>query len=211
MAVVTLELFTAYVAATLVVLAIPGPTIMLVVSYALTQGRKSAFATVLGVGLGDATAATASLMGLGAILAASAFAFTVLKWIGALYLVWLGIKMWRHRPAAFATQRVPDIPPVKIFRHAYIVTALNPKGIIFFMAFLPHFIVQNDAVAPQLFLLGSTFVVLGILNATVYALAAAAIGRRLRNPSLLRMVNKIGGTFLISAAAMTATLQRTAS
>ena len=90
----TLELFFAYVIATLIVLAIPGPTIMLVVSYALTQGRKSAVASVLGVGLGDATAAAASLMGLGAILATSATAFTVLKWVGAIYLVWLGLKMW---------------------------------------------------------------------------------------------------------------------
>ncbi len=204
----TLELYAAYVAATLIVLAMPGPTIMLVVSYAITQGRKSAFASVLGVGLGDATAATVSLMGLGAILATSAAAFTVLKWIGALYLAWLGIKMWRSRPKALGPHQVPDIPRRKIFLHAYVVTALNPKGIVFFMAFLPHFIAPSAPVVPQLALLGTTFVLLGILNAAVYALAAAAIGEKLRNPSLLRLVNKVGGGFLISAAAMTATLQR---
>jgi homoserine/homoserine lactone efflux protein len=207
---VTLELYAAYVAATLVVLAIPGPTIMLVVSYALTQGRRSAFASVLGVGLGDATAATASLMGLGAILAASATAFSVLKWIGAVYLVWLGIKLWRSRPQALGHHQVAEVPPRKIFWHAYVVTALNPKGIVFFMAFLPHFIAPHAAVVPQLALLGTTFVVLGILNAAVYALAAAMLGRKLRSPSLLRLVNRIGGTFLISAAAMTATLQKSA-
>ena len=136
----TLELFLAYVTATLIVLAIPGPTIMLVVSYALTQGRKSAFASVMGVGLGDATAAAASLMGLGAILATSATAFSVLKWVGAAYLVWLGIKMWRSRPEALGPHQVADVPARKIFWHAYVVTALNPKGIVFFMAFLPHFI-----------------------------------------------------------------------
>jgi len=208
---VTLELYLAYVAATLVVLAIPGPTIMLVVSYALTQGRKSAFASVMGVGLGDATAATASLMGLGAILAASAAAFSVLKWVGAAYLVWLGINMWRSRPKALGPHQVGDIPARKIFWHAYVVTALNPKGIIFFMAFLPHFIAPEAPVIPQLTLLGTTFVVLGILNAAAYALTAAALGKKLRNPSLMRLVNRIGGTFLISAAAMTATLQRNAS
>ncbi|MBO6508100.1 MAG: LysE family translocator [Roseibium sp.] len=204
----TLELYSAYVVATLIVLAIPGPTIMLVVSYALTQGRRSAFASVMGVGLGDATAASASLLGLGAILAASATAFTVLKWVGAAYLVWLGIKMWRSRPTALGAHQVADIPARKIFWHAYVVTTLNPKGIIFFMAFLPHFIAPQAPVAPQLLLLGSTFVVLGILNAAVYAIAAAAIGNKLRNPSLMRLVNKVGGGFLISAAAMTATLQR---
>lgn len=204
----TIELYVAYVAATLVVLAIPGPTIMLVVSYALTQGRRSAFASVMGVGLGDATAATASLMGLGAILAASAVAFSVLKWVGAAYLIWLGIKMWRSRPASLGPHQVADVPAKKIFWHAYVVTALNPKGIIFFMAFLPHFIAPQAPVVPQLTLLGSTFVVLGILNAAVYALAAAALGQKMRSPSLMRLVNRIGGTFLISAAAMTATLQK---
>nr|WP_282449401.1 LysE family translocator [Roseibium sp. CAU 1639] len=191
-------------------MAIPGPTIMLVVSYALTQGRGSAFASVMGVGLGDATAATASLMGLGAILAASAVAFSVLKWIGAAYLIWLGIKMWRSRPTALSPHQVADVPAKKIFWHAYVVTALNPKGIIFFMAFLPHFIAPQAPVVPQLTLLGSTFVALGILNAAVYALAAAALGQKMRSPSLMRLVNRIGGTFLISAAAMTATLQKSA-
>ncbi|WP_422377430.1 LysE family translocator [Roseibium sp.] len=207
----TLELYLAYVVATLVVLAIPGPTIMLVVSYALTQGRKSAFASVMGVGLGDATAAAGSLMGLGAILATSATAFAILKWVGAGYLIWLGIKMWRSRPKALGPHQVADVSARKIFWHAYVVTALNPKGIIFFMAFLPQFIAPQAAVVPQLFLLGTTFVILGILNAAVYAFAAAALGQKLRSPSLLRLINKVGGTFLISAAAMTATLQKTSS
>ncbi len=207
----TSELFFAYVIATLIVLAIPGPTIMLVVSYALTQGRKSAVASVLGVGLGDATAAAASLMGLGAILATSATAFTMLKWVGAIYLVWLGLKMWRSRPTALGPHQVADAPPRKIFWHAYVVTALNPKGIVFFMAFLPYFIAPHAPVVPQLALLGTTFVALGVLNAAVYAYAAAALGQKLRSPSLLRLVNKVGGAFLISAAAMTATLQRSAN
>jgi threonine/homoserine/homoserine lactone efflux protein len=207
----TLELYSAYVIATLIVLAIPGPTIMLVVSYALTQGRKSASASVLGVGLGDATAAAASLMGLGALLATSATAFAVLKWIGAAYLVWLGLKMWHSRPVTLCTHQVTQIPTRKIFWHAYVVTALNPKGIVFFIAFLPHFIAQSAPLVPQLTLLGTTFVVLGIVNAALYAFAAAVIGQKLRNPSLLRLINKVGGGFLISAAAMTASLQRSAA
>lgn len=204
----TLELYFAYVVATLILLAIPGPTIMLVVSYALAQGRKSAAASVLGVALGDATAATASLLGLGALLATSATLFAALKWVGAAYLLWVGIKMWRARPAGLETVSVASVPTRKVFLHAYIVTALNPKGIIFFMAFLPHFIAPQAAIAPQLFLLGTTFVVLGVLNVAVYALASAAISTRMRSPSLLRLVNRVGGGFLISAAVMTAGLQR---
>ncbi|MTH96794.1 LysE family translocator [Roseibium sp. RKSG952] len=207
----TLELYSAYVVATLIVLAIPGPTIMLVVSYALSQGRKSATASVLGVGLGDALAATVSLMGLGAILATSALAFTILKWIGAAYLLWLGLKMWRARANALEPSAMPDTPAKTIFLNAFVVTALNPKGIVFFMAFLPLFIAPDAAIVPQLFLLGATFVVLGVLNAAVYALAASALGARLRSPAMIKIINRVGGSFLIGAALMTAKLQRAAS
>lgn len=89
------EHWFAFAAASAVLLAIPGPTILLVISYALGHGRKIAGATVAGVALGDFTAMTASMLGLGALLATSAAVFTVLKWIGAAYLVWLGIKLWR--------------------------------------------------------------------------------------------------------------------
>lgn len=204
----TLELYSAYVVATLVLLAIPGPTIMLVISYALSQGRKSATACVLGVGLGDATAATVSLLGLGAILATSAALFSILKWVGAAYLFWLGIKMWRAKPAALDAQDTEGHTSRRVFMHAFVVTALNPKGIVFFMAFLPHFIAEGAPIAPQLVLLGSTFVILGILNAAVYALAAAEVGQRLKSPSVISVINKAGGGFLMAAAAMTASLQR---
>ena len=204
----TLELYSAYVAATIVLLAIPGPTIMVVISYALSQHRKSAAATVLGVGLGDATAATVSLLGLGAILATSATLFSILKWVGAAYLFWLGIKLWRAKPAALDTQDTSENSSRRIFTHAFVVTALNPKGIVFFMAFLPHFIADGGPIAPQLVLLGTTFVVLGIVNAAIYALAAAELGRRLKSPSVMNVINKAGGGFLMAAAAMTASLQR---
>ncbi|MEJ8474658.1 LysE family translocator [Roseibium algae] len=204
----TLELYTGYVIATMIVLAIPGPTIMLVVSYALAQGRKSASASVLGVGFGDATAATVSLLGLGAVLATSALLFSALKWVGAVYLFWIGFKMWRSRPGALEPHQVSEAPARKVFLHAYVVTALNPKGIIFFMAFLPHFIAPNAPVTPQLILLGGTFVILGVLNAGIYAFAASEVGNRFRSPRVMKMTNRIGGGFLMAAAAMTATLQR---
>ncbi|ADZ69738.1 LysE family translocator [Polymorphum gilvum] len=207
----TWELYSAYVLATLVVLAIPGPTIMLVISYALAHGRRSAAASVLGVGLGDATAATASLLGLGAVLATSATLFTLLKWVGAAYLLWIGVKMWRQPPAPLDAMEVAPMNPRRIFWHAYVVTSLNPKGIVFFIAFLPHFIAPGAPLAPQFGLLGVTFVVLGIANAAVYSLAAASVRERIRRPQTLKLVNRVGGGLLVSAAAMTALLRRTAS
>ncbi len=95
----SLELWIAFTLASAVLLAVPGPTVMLVVSYALGRGRGTGWATVPGVALGDFTAMTISLLGAGAILAASATLFTVLKLIGALYLLWLGIQLWRSKPS----------------------------------------------------------------------------------------------------------------
>ncbi len=204
----TLELYTAYVLATLVVLAVPGPTIMLVVSYALSHGRRSALATVTGVALGDATAATLSLLGLGALLATSAMLFTMLKWIGAAYLIWLGVKLWRSQPVALEMQNVSARSGRTIVLHAWIVTALNPKGIAFFIAFLPHFIAPGAPIAPQLVLMGVTFVVLAIVNAMAYAWLAAAVRGQVRKPATLRLINRISGSVLIGAGLMTAMVRR---
>lgn len=204
----TWELYSAYLVATIIVLAIPGPTIMLVVSYALAQGRKTALASVTGVALGDITAVTLSLAGLGAILATSAALFTVLKWVGAAYLVWLGVKLWRTQPQPLETVAAGGTDNRKILMHAWIVTALNPKGIAFFIAFLPHFIAPAAPVTPQLVLMGVTFVVLAIVNALVYALAASAVRDRINKPSTLRTINRVGGSVLIGAGLMTAAMRR---
>ncbi len=91
----TIEIWVAFAAASTLLLIIPGPTVLLVVSYALGQGWRTALPMAVGVALGDFTAMTLSMLGLGALLAASATLFTALKWIGAAYLVWLGVKLWR--------------------------------------------------------------------------------------------------------------------
>lgn len=206
----TLEIYFAYVVASLILLAVPGPTVMLVVSYALAQGRKSALASVAGVGVGDAVAAGASLMGLGAVLAASATLFTILKWVGGLYIIYLGIQMWRAKPHALETVETKTASSRKVFLHTFAVTALNPKGIAFFVAFLPHFIVPESPVVPQFFILGTTFVVLGMVNAALYAYLASSVRERVRKPSTLRAMNRLGGSVLVAAGIMTATLRRAA-
>lgn len=205
----TWEIWTAYVIATTILLMIPGPTVLLVVGYALSSGRRSAWLTVPGVALGDAVAMAASLSGLGALLAASADAFTVLKWIGAAYLVYLGVRMWRAEPS------IGEIEPGGAGRaqwslaaHAFAVTALNPKSIAFFIAFLPQFISPAAPVAPQLFILGATFLALAIVTVAVYAILAAGMGERLRQPRLIRAINRTGGGLLIGAGIMTAALRR---
>src|ERR1044071_8035077 len=136
----TLESWLAFAAATEILLLIPGPTVLLVVSYALGQGWRTALPMAVGVALGDFTAMTLSMLGLGALLAASATLFTVLKWVGPIYLVWLGIKLWRAGGALEAAPRTDVISATRMLGHAWLVTALNPKSITFFVAFLPAFL-----------------------------------------------------------------------
>ncbi len=194
--------WAAFALASAIILVIPGPTILLVISYALGHGRRVAGATVAGVALGDFTAMTASMLGLGALLAASAEIFTVLKWIGAAYLIFLGVGLWRARVAAAGAAEDAAAPaerPWRIFSHAYVVTALNPKSIVFFVAFLPQFLDAHAPVLPQMVLFEATFLALATANATAYALAAAAARDTIRKPAVQRAVNRTGGSLLIGA------------
>ncbi|RWR32091.1 LysE family translocator [Sinirhodobacter populi] len=203
------EQWLAFAAASAVLLAIPGPTILLVISYALGHGRRAAGATVGGVALGDFTAMTASMLGLGALLATSATLFTALKWIGAAYLIWLGVKLWRAPVRVGADAgAVPQERPVRIFLHAYIVTALNPKSIIFFVAFLPQFLNTAQPMLPQMIVFEATFLVLAILNVGFYALMAGMARNSIRKPGVQRVVNRVGGSLMIGAGAMAAGWKR---
>ncbi len=202
----SLEHWLAFIAASAALLAIPGPTILLVISYALGHGRKAAGATVAGVALGDFTAMTASMVGLGALLATSATLFTALKWVGAAYLVYLGIKLWRAPvTTGAADDAVADASkerPVRIFLHTYIVTALNPKSIIFFVAFLPQFLDTSRPVFGQMVIFEVTFLVLATLNAALYGVLASMARKTIRKPSIQRSINRVGGSLMICAGAL---------
>lgn len=206
------EQWLAFAAASAVLLAIPGPTILLVISYALGHGRKAAGATVGGVALGDFTAMTASMLGLGALLATSASLFTALKWLGAAYLIYLGIKLWRAPvstgDAVSDGQTTRTERPLRIFLHTYIVTALNPKSIIFFVAFLPQFLKPAQPLLPQMVIFEITFLLLAILNAAFYATMASMARKSIRKPAVQRAVNRVGGSLMIGAGALAAGWKR---
>ena len=145
------QIWLAFVAASIALLLIPGPTVLLVLSYAISQGKRVALATVGGVALGDFIAMSASLAGLGALVLASATLFTVLKWVGAAYLVYLGIKLFRSAATASIgdLEKVTETSASSVFGHAAAVTALNPKSIVFFIAFVPQFVVVDSPLLPQ--------------------------------------------------------------
>jgi threonine/homoserine/homoserine lactone efflux protein len=208
---VTFELWSAFVVAAAVLLAIPGPTVMLVIGFALSHGRRSAWETVPGVALGDLTSITLSLVGLGAVLSASAVVFTLVKWIGAAYLIYLGLRMWSANPDLKPARDRHSDARGAMFRQAWTVTTLNPKSIMFFVAFLPQFIVSGSPVVPQMVTLGGTFVVLAGLNAAFYAVLAGSIRSVARRPSVLKVVNRVGGSILIGAGIVTSEMVRMSS
>ena len=199
------EAWAAFAAASTVLVLIPGPTVLLVVSYALGQGWRTALPMAIGVALGDFTAMTLSMLGLGALLATSATLFTILKWVGAAYLVYLGIKLWRAGGTLDAAPRTDAVSAARMLGHAWLVTALNPKSITFFVAFLPAFLDPRADFLTQMVVFETTFLVLAFANAFGYALAASRARGFVANPRAIGIVNKVGGGLLIGAGAVTVT------
>jgi threonine/homoserine/homoserine lactone efflux protein len=189
-----------FAAASSVLLATPGPTTALIVARSLSQGRRVALPLVLGVGLGDLVAASLALLGAGALLAASATAFTLVKWIGAGYLIWLGIKLLRTQPDDLTVRSgTAGRSGRNAFRDGFLVTVFNPKGILFFVAFVPQFIRPDASYTMQATVFVVLFTALGLLNGTVYALAAAGLRRVIQSLAVVRWMNRIGGVVIAGA------------
>lgn len=206
---VSIETLLTFAIASMVLLIIPGPTIIMVVTQALSHGKRVAFASILGVGLGDLIAASFSIIGVGTILATSATVFLIVKWAGAAYLIYIGVRLW------IDPVTIPDIETDQqrrsqwsIFRDSFLVTLLNPKGIVFFMAFVPQFITSKAAFAPQASVFVAVFVLLGILNAWAYAMLASGARQFIRRPSVLRSMTRAGAVFLIGAGLVSAMTRR---
>ncbi len=204
------QVWLTFVATSIAVLLILGPTVLLVLSYAISHGRRVALATVAGVALGDLLAMSASLAGLGALVLASATLFTTLKWIGALYLIYLGIKMFRDSSKASLgdVRDVKQTGAVNVFGHATAVTALNPKSIVFFIALVPQFIVADSPLLPQFLILIGTFIGLAAINALAYALLADRLRSNIERPAVLSWLSRLGGIALIAMGAATAAFKK---
>ncbi len=206
----TLDIWLAFVAASAVLLIIPGPTILLVMSYALSQGRTVALATVAGVALGDLIAMSTSLLGLGAVVLASADLFMALKWIGAAYLIYLGVKLFRSAKTISLAELTDTgvISAGSVLRNTAAVTALNPKSIVFFIAFVPQFIRPENPLFAQFAILIVTFISLAAINSLAYALLADRLRMRIAQPTVLAGLSRFGGCTLIAMGIITATFRR---
>lgn len=209
---VPLDLWFAFVAASAVLLIIPGPTTLTVISYSVSHGRGATLPLIAAVALGDSTALLISLLGLGALLATSAAWFTAVKWVGGSYLLYLGAM--RLRAGMSTTEptasNLPRSSRGRLFVNTYLVTTLNPKGIVFYVAFLPQFVNPASSISQQLWILAVTFVTLGIVNVTLYATFAGSARRLLASPRAQRRFNIAGGSMLFGAGVWTLLAKRSA-
>lgn len=165
--------------------ATPGPTVLLALTNGSRFGMARAGAGIVGAGLSDLVLITAAALGLGAILATSAFWFSVVKWIGVFYLAWLGIQMLRSSAEIADTSELPGTgkeagTPARLFRKSFLVAATNPKGYIFFAAFLPQFVDLSEPLFSQYATLALIFVAIDVAVMTIYAAVGVNAMRFLR-------------------------------
>ena len=202
--------WSAFVLASALMGLVPGPGVTSIVGYAIGSGRRTALASVAGMAAGNAVAITFSLAGVGAVLAASALAFSVLKWIGAFYLISLGLftlfkanDVSKDKPEAGRA-----VSPRAAFLANVVVGVFHPKTIVFFVAFVPQFISSRSAYAPQAGLLALTFVATVLITDTLYALAASSASRWIRRPGAALWSKRASGSILVAAGVATATARR---
>jgi threonine/homoserine/homoserine lactone efflux protein len=199
----TLALF---VAAAMLLFIVPGPAVLYIVTRSLSQGRTAGMVSVLGIHLGSVVHIAAAVLGLSALVATSATAFTALRWAGAAYLVYLGVRTIRSSDDLFAPGPAQGASYRRIFTQGAIVNILNPKTALFFLAFVPQFIdpAAGNTTA-QILVLGVAFILAGLLSDGMYALLAGTIGDRLaRRPLWQRKSRYAAGAIYIALGAAAA-------
>ncbi len=183
-----------FVIASVLLAVSPGPAVLYIVSRGVSAGRRAGLVSALGIATGGLLHVTAAVVGISALVAASAQAFTVIKWAGAAYLIYLGARTWRS--AGTDVERWRAASSRRVFTDAIVVNALNPKAAVFFLAFLPQFVdpTRGSPVA-QTLMLGAIFIVVAFVSDTLYGLASGWLSERLAvNGTALR---RVGGVTMI--------------
>lgn len=196
---IPLDSLVAFVIASVVIIVIPGPSVLFVIGRSLSLGRRAGVLSVVGNALGTVPAVLAVAFGVGAIVASSVIAFTVIKIVGAAYLVWLGIQAIRHRHDHAPDAGRAPASAGKLLRQGFIVGLTNPKTIAFFVAVLPQFVTPSAGpVWAQLLLLGLIFQTLALICDSVWALAAGtARAWFARSPRRMSTLSGTGGVMMI--------------
>ncbi|THV40147.1 LysE family translocator [Glycomyces buryatensis] len=202
----------AFLAASTIMILIPGPSVMFAIGRALSYGRRKAILGVIGNSLGVFCTSALAAVGLGAVIQQSALAFAIVKYVGAAYLIFLGVKALRDRKGALtipdADQRGAGRTAMSIFE-GFLVGVLNPKVVLFFVALLPQFVNPGAGSATlQMLLLGAIFGAIAMLLDTGWVLVASAARDKLRAPRAGRILNGVGGTSLIGLGVAAAAGER---
>ncbi|HRW18288.1 MAG TPA: LysE family translocator [Dermatophilaceae bacterium] len=190
----------AFLAAAAIVVAIPGPSVLFTIGRALTVGRRDALLTVVGNAVGLLAQGVAVALGLGAVLAASATAYTVVKLAGAAYLVWLGWQAIRHRHhlAGILTGRLPAQQPGRSFRQGLLVGISNPKSLVFLTSLLPQFTDPGGNPQAQIIVLGALFAAIALAGDSLWAIGASSARRWFgHSPARVSAVGGVGGGLMV--------------
>ncbi|MBL4891743.1 MAG: LysE family translocator [Rhizobiaceae bacterium] len=174
---------------------IPGPAVLLTLARATSSGTRVGIATGFGIAVGDLIHTAMAVFGISALILASAFLFSLVKYLGAAYLIYLGIRAILEKTPVVNGVQTAQITASQAFKQATLAEVLNPKTALFFLAFLPQFVQpENGSVALQLTVLGVLFVMMGLFSTVVVAIGAGGVGKFLRqNPSVLKWQGKVVG------------------
>ena len=207
----TYETWIAFAVASAIVVLIPGPNIVLTVNYAIRDGKRSGLATIPGVVLGAFIAMSLSLLGAGAVLATSAFLFTLLKLAGAMYLIWLAYSLWTAPVEDLSlSEGTASKPLLRLFWQALLISVLNPKGPAFYVAFVPQFVSPTGPIFQQFAILIVTFLAVATLNSLFWLLFANGMRTQFQRPAAMRLLNRVGASCLFVAGVFTARATRSA-
>jgi homoserine/homoserine lactone efflux protein len=194
----SLDLYLAFVAATLVMILIPGPNVALIVANSVAHGTRYGLLTVAGTTAAMIPQLAVTILGLSAMLAAMAHGFEYLRWAGVAYLVWLGLRTWFAAPTDLSATQAQPANGRRIFATGFLVSLTNPKTLLFYGAFMPQFVsLETGRPGLQLLVLAATFVVMAACGDSVWALLAGRFRHVLQMRGRLR--NRITGTLLIGA------------
>ncbi len=198
-----------YVLVVLGLFLIPGPAVLMTLARAASGGRRIGIATGLGIAAGDLVHTIMATVGLSAILMTSALAFTIVKYIGVAYLIYLGISAFLEKTDRFDLPVVRPLTAPRAFRQALLAEVLNPKTALFFLAFLPQFVQPGGPTVLQLATLGFVFVVMSAAFTSLIAIGAGSVGAWLRrNPAVARWQGRVVGTIYLALGARLALQER---
>ena len=194
-----------FIIASLALLVAPGPAVLYIVARSLDQGRAAGLVSVVGVALGSLAHVVAAALGLSALLLSSVTAFRMVKYVGAAYLVYLGVRRLLGEGES-DEREAKQVALRKVFTQGIMVNVLNPKTALFFFAFLPQFVSEGStSVAAQILLLGSIFIVMGLISDGIYAVVAGSLSSMIRRrPWVARLQRYIGGSTLLGLGVLAA-------